>query len=68
MVTVTRRRAYPTDLTDAQWALVEPLLGGPAWTAVPTHLPRPTHTSDGISMSCEDAYLLTMAESSIAAP
>ena len=26
------RRPYPTDLTDAQWALIEPLLPGPAWT------------------------------------
>ena len=29
--TGTRRR-YPTDLTDDQWALIEPLLPGPAWT------------------------------------
>src|SRR5215210_7273377 len=26
------RKAYVTDLTDEQWALVEPLLPGPAWT------------------------------------
>ena len=26
------RRPYPTDLTDGQWALIEPLLPGPAWT------------------------------------
>src|SRR5919202_589516 len=26
------RRPYPTDLTDAQWTLIEPLLPGPAWT------------------------------------
>ena len=24
------RRAYPTDLTDAQWRVIEPLLPGPA--------------------------------------
>ena len=24
--TATRRQAYPSDLTDAQWALLEPLL------------------------------------------
>src|SRR5215210_1367070 len=28
----TARRPYATDLTDAQWALVEPCLPGPAWT------------------------------------
>jgi transposase len=33
-----RRRAYPTDLTDAQWALVEPLLNGRAWTGRPRTL------------------------------
>lgn len=27
-----RRRPYPTDLTDAQWALIEPLLPDRAWT------------------------------------
>ena len=26
------RRPYPTDLTDDQWALIAPLLPGPAWT------------------------------------
>ncbi len=24
------RRAYPSDLSDAQWAILDPLLGGPA--------------------------------------
>src|SRR2546423_651343 len=27
-----RRRRYSTDLTDAQWQLIAPLLPGPAWT------------------------------------
>lgn len=29
------RRAYPTDLTDAQWQVIEPLLPGPAETGRP---------------------------------
>lgn len=29
------RRAYPTDLTDEQWALVEPWLAARAWTGRP---------------------------------
>jgi putative transposase len=29
------RRAYPTDLTDAQWQVIEPLLPGPARTGRP---------------------------------
>src|SRR5215210_8280630 len=28
----SRRRPYPTDLTDEQWALIEPWLPPPAWT------------------------------------
>src|SRR5215210_5767549 len=40
MATRTRRRAYPTDLTDAQWALVAPLLNGRAWTGRPRTLDR----------------------------
>ncbi len=32
MASAGARRPYPTDLTDAQWALLEPLLPGPAWT------------------------------------
>lgn len=38
MAEATRRRAYPTDLSDAQWALVEPLLGARAWTGRPRTL------------------------------
>ena len=38
MAEATRRRAYPTDLTDAQWALVAPLLNGRAWTGRPRTL------------------------------
>src|SRR5918912_1318926 len=30
--TASTRRAYPTDLTDEQWALLEPWLSEPAWT------------------------------------
>jgi hypothetical protein len=26
-----RRRAYPTDLTDAQWAAIAPMVPAPAW-------------------------------------
>jgi transposase len=29
------RRAYPTDLTDAQWALLDPWLSARAWTGRP---------------------------------
>ncbi len=32
MAETRARRPYPTDLTDAQWTLIEPLLPGPAWT------------------------------------
>ena len=32
MPTASTRRAYPTDLTDEQWALLEPWLSEPAWT------------------------------------
>src|SRR3982751_5811577 len=35
MATTTGRRAYPTDLTDAQWALLAPWLSAPAWTGRP---------------------------------
>ena len=35
MATRTARRAYPTDLTDAQWALLEPWLSARAWTGRP---------------------------------
>jgi putative transposase len=30
-----QRRAYPTDLTDAQWALLDPWLSARAWTGRP---------------------------------
>jgi transposase len=29
----TRRRCYPSDMTDAEWAICEPLLPAPAWLA-----------------------------------
>jgi transposase len=29
----SRRRAYPSDMTDAEWAVFEPMLPGPAWLA-----------------------------------
>ena len=29
----TRRRAYPSDMTDAEWAAFEPMLPDPAWLA-----------------------------------
>src|SRR5436305_13683166 len=32
MSILSPRRSYATDLTDAQWHLIEPLLPGPAWT------------------------------------
>lgn len=35
MAMTTRRSAYPTDLTDAQWALIEPWLSPRAWTGRP---------------------------------
>ena len=35
MATTTGRRAYPTDLTDAQWALLAPWLSARAWTGRP---------------------------------
>src|SRR5918911_1299171 len=35
MSTTTDRRASPTDLTDAQWALLEPWLSARAWTGRP---------------------------------
>jgi transposase len=37
---VSRRRAYPSDLTDAQWALLEPLLrdSDPAGPGRPAHV------------------------------
>ena len=35
MPTATPRRAYPTDLTDAQWALLDPWLSPRAWTGRP---------------------------------
>lgn len=35
MLATTARRAYPTDLTDAQWALLEPWLSARAWTGRP---------------------------------
>lgn len=28
---MARRRRYPSDTTDAQWALIDPLLPDPAW-------------------------------------
>lgn len=31
--TTTRTRRYPSDTTDAQWALIDPLLPDPAWLA-----------------------------------
>jgi hypothetical protein len=31
---VQRVRRYPTDVTDAQWAELDPLLPDPAWLAV----------------------------------
>ena len=38
MPTASMRRAYPTDLTDEQWALVEPWLSERAWTGRPRRL------------------------------
>jgi putative transposase len=35
MAATSQRRAYPTDLTDAQWALLEPWLSARAWTGRP---------------------------------
>jgi transposase len=35
-----RPRRYPTDLTDAQWALLDPLLPEPAWAAGPGGRPE----------------------------
>ncbi len=35
MPVTSPRPPYPTDLTDAQWRIVEPLLPGPAWTGRP---------------------------------
>src|SRR5437763_16591466 len=35
MAAILARRAYPTDLTDAQWALLEPWLSARAWTGRP---------------------------------
>src|SRR3954471_19376228 len=35
MIVATERRAYPTDLTDAQWALLDPWLSERAWTGRP---------------------------------
>lgn len=35
MLAVAERRAYPTDLTDAQWALLDPWLSDRAWTGRP---------------------------------
>lgn len=35
MIAVAERRAYPTDLTDAQWALLDPWLSDRAWTGRP---------------------------------
>lgn len=29
----TRSRAYPSDMTDAEWAVIEPLLPAPGWMA-----------------------------------
>jgi transposase len=29
----SRRRVYPSDMTDAEWALIEPMLPAPAWLA-----------------------------------
>jgi transposase len=29
----TRTRRYPSDMTDAEWAVIEPLLPAPGWTA-----------------------------------
>jgi transposase len=29
----TRGRCYPSDMTDAEWAVIEPLLPAPGWTA-----------------------------------
>ncbi len=34
------RRAYPTDLTDAQWAILEPLVPPPKPGGRPAHHPR----------------------------
>ena len=33
------RRAYPTDLTDAQWAILEPLVPPRSPAAVPRRMP-----------------------------
>src|SRR5687768_3228374 len=38
MASAGARRPYPPDVTDAQWALLEPLLPGPAWTGRPRTL------------------------------
>jgi transposase len=38
MLNASPRRAYPTDLTDEQWALVEPWLTERAWTGRPRTL------------------------------
>lgn len=38
MLNASPRRAYPTDLTDEQWALVEPWLSERAWTGRPRTL------------------------------
>jgi putative transposase len=35
MAATIDRRAYPTDLTDAQWALLDPWLSARAWTGRP---------------------------------
>src|SRR5947207_11141485 len=38
MAVATGRCAYPSDLTDAQWALIEPWLSDRAWTGRPRTL------------------------------
>src|SRR5713226_2195207 len=38
MAVATGRGAYPSDLTDAQWALIEPWLSDRAWTGRPRTL------------------------------
>jgi transposase len=37
---VERERGYPSDLTDEQWALIEPMLPSPKWFGRPEVHPR----------------------------
>ncbi len=37
----TRGRVYPSDMSDAEWAVIEPLLPAPGWTLGPGRITRP---------------------------